>query len=102
MNFFDKNKSCLVYDGGVYYVSNSDALNPKIISHLEFGDKIKSISYSEDYLSMVFENNKLMSFDSSGKNKMNVKQSARSVNKDLQDDFSFFPLKQFPIFFSFL
>lgn len=65
-HFFDDKNSCLIYDGGVYYVSTDDESRPKIISHIEFDDKIRSISYNEKYLALVFEDNKLRVYNNSG------------------------------------
>lgn len=66
VKFFDDTKSCLVYDGGIYYVSTADASNPSISNNLRFDDRMKSISYNEKYIAVVFENDKLMSFDNRG------------------------------------
>ena len=64
--FFDNNKSCLIYDGGIYYVSTADEANPSISNNLRFDDRMKSISYNKKYIAVVFDDNKLMSFDNSG------------------------------------
>ena len=66
VNFFDDKNSCLIYDGGVKYVSTADESNPKIIADISFDDEIRSISYNRKYLAMVFEDNKLRIFNESG------------------------------------
>lgn len=66
VKFFDNTKSCLIYDGGIYYVSTADESNPSFSNNLRFDDKMKSISYNEKYIAVVFENDKLMSFDTNG------------------------------------
>ena len=66
VKFFDNTRSCLIYDGGIYYVSTTDESNPSISNNLRFDDKMKSISYNDKYMAVVFENNKLMSFDTNG------------------------------------
>lgn len=64
--FFNDNNSCLIYDGGVKFVSTVDESNPRIVSDVQFDDRIRSISYNHKYLAMVFEDNKLRVFNDSG------------------------------------
>lgn len=64
--FFNDKNSCLIYDGGVKFVSTADESNPRIVSDVQFDDRIRSISYNHKYLAIVFEDNKLRVFNDSG------------------------------------
>lgn len=64
--FFNDKNSCLIYDGGVKFVSTADESNPRIVSDVQFDDRIRSISYNHEYLAIVFEDNKLRVFNDSG------------------------------------
>ncbi len=65
-HYFDSKNSCLIFDGGVYFVSTSNPAKPRITVRHEFSDRIRSVSYNEKYLAFVFENNKLMIIDKKG------------------------------------
>lgn len=64
--YFDNENSALIYDGGVYFVSTKNPTKPIISSKREFDIKIRSISYNNDYLVLVFEDNRMIIFDKVG------------------------------------
>lgn len=66
VHIFDDNKSCLIYDTGVYFVSEKLNATPKIVDRKEFSEKINSISYNDKYLAFMFENKRLLAYDSGG------------------------------------
>ena len=65
-HFFDDKNSCLIYDGGVIFVSTADKSNPRITKTIEFSDMIHAISYNKKYLALVFDNNVLKVFNNVG------------------------------------
>lgn len=64
--FFDNENSALIYDGGVYFVSTKNPTKPIVASKREFDIKIRSISYNNKYLVLVFEDNRMIIFDKVG------------------------------------
>lgn len=65
-HFFDNSNSCLIYDGGVYFVSTVILTKPMISKHIEFNERIRSISYNADYIAIVFEDNTFKVYNKSG------------------------------------
>ena len=65
VHFFDNKNSCLIYDGGVYFVSTSNQSKPTIIGHQEFEYKIKSIFYNSEYVVFVFEDKRMFIYNKS-------------------------------------
>ena len=66
VHFFNDDRSCLIYDGGIYFVSTSDKTNPRVINKIAPNDNMKSISYNDSYLAVVYESDKLIVYDDSG------------------------------------
>lgn len=64
--FFDNEKSFLLYDGGVYFVSTKNQESPIITQKKEYDSKIRSISYNKKYLAIVFEDNKMVMYNKDG------------------------------------
>ena len=90
VHFFDNKRSCLIYDGGVNFVSTSNLSNPDIFSRHSFEDKIKSIAYNDKYLAMVLSENKLVLFNKDGNKIVDKKIDFDYENLYLSDDYIIF------------
>ena len=64
--YFNENNSCLIFDGGIYFVTTFESSTPIIIKEHVFDSKIRSVSYNNKFLSIVFEDSKLVVFDNKG------------------------------------
>ncbi len=65
-HFFDNKFSCLLYESGIYFVSLANKSDPKVINHIEFEYRIKSVAYNKEYIAFIFENNDLMVLSKDG------------------------------------
>lgn len=72
VHFFNNEKSVCFYDGGLTFFSTRILTEPTVINNITFDDIIKSISYNENYVAIVLENEndnnlRFMVFDKEGK-----------------------------------
>ena len=80
VHFFNNQKSICFYDGGITFFSTKILTSPTIIKNIKYDETIRSIAYTDKYISLVLENNddKQLSFivyDSEGKELTNKKIS---------------------------
>ena len=66
VHFFNDDRSCLLYDGGIYFVSTIDKASPKITNRVEFNERILSLSYNDKYVCLMSDNDKLIVYDETG------------------------------------
>lgn len=66
VHFFDSIYSCIIFDGGVYFVSTRDKGKPEIFVKHDFEDAIDSISYNDDYLVLIFDTKKMLVLSRNG------------------------------------
>lgn len=66
VHFFDSDKSCLIYDDGIHFVSYENVATPKINHTITFDEKIRSITYNDRFLAIITEKNRLLILNKSG------------------------------------
>lgn len=90
VHFFDNERSVLVYDGGIIFVSTANLVKPKVIEKIDFDSMIKSISYSDKCFAVVTEDNKLILYDKNGNMKASRQLGFDYENFYLSDDYVVF------------
>lgn len=66
VHFFDNERSFLLYDDGIIFVSTSDPTNPTIIKKIDLKNKINSISYDNDNLVITLDDGKYVVYGKNG------------------------------------
>lgn len=66
VHFFDNERSFLLYEDGIIFISTSDPTNPTIIKKIELKERINSISYDNENLVMTLDNGKYVVYGKNG------------------------------------